>query len=154
MKTRSSETMWQQLLDGCWRPTSREDGRIVFMRDRSESPRGALSPRERDVASLVAIGMGNPVLSVAAGEVVLTGEHFFAGTSVYVDHGDGLISMYFHLSEIGVEVGQTVAKGDEVGKIGSTGRSTGPHLHLGLRWKGARIDPEPLLSTLDVVDVP
>ena len=101
-----------------------------------------------------AIGMGNPVLSVADGTVVLTGEHFFAGTSVYVDHGDGLISMYFHLSEIDVEKGQTVAKGDTVGKIGSTGRSTGPHLHLGLRWKGARIDPDGLVVKLDVVDVP
>ena len=101
-----------------------------------------------------AIGMGNPVLSVAAGTVVLTGEHFFAGTSVYVDHGDGLISMYFHLSEISVQVGQTVSKGDAVGKIGSTGRSTGPHLHLGLRWKGARIDPEPLVGTLNVIDIP
>lgn len=101
-----------------------------------------------------AIGMGNPVLSVADGTVVLTGEHFFAGTSVYVDHGDGLISMYFHLSEIGVEEGQSVSKGDTVGKIGSTGRSTGPHLHLGLRWRGARIDPNALVVSLDVVDVP
>ena len=101
-----------------------------------------------------AIGMDNPVLSVAAGKVALTGEHFFAGTSVYVDHGDGMISMYFHLNSISVEVGQEVAKGEEVGKIGSTGRSTGPHLHLGLRWKGARIDPTPLMETLDVVEIP
>lgn len=111
-------------------------------------------PKNPHTGTDYAIGMGNSVLSVADGEVVLTGEHFFAGTSVYVDHGDGLISMYFHLSEITAEVGQTVSKGDEVGKIGSTGRSTGPHLHLGLRWKGARIDPTPLVGTLGLIEVP
>ena len=101
-----------------------------------------------------AIGTGNPALSVADGTVVLTGEHFFAGTSVYVDHGDGMISMYFHLDSIDVEVGQDVAKGDTVGKIGSTGRSTGPHLHLGLRWRGARVDPTPLVGSITVIEVP
>lgn len=101
-----------------------------------------------------AIGLDQPALAVAAGEVVLTGEHFLAGNSVYVDHGDGLISMYFHLNSIGVQVGQTVAAGDELGKVGSTGRATGPHLHLGLRWKGARIDPAPLLEPLALVEVP
>lgn len=110
-------------------------------------------PKNAHTGTDYAIGLDNPVLSVANGTVVLTGEHFFAGTSVYVDHGNGLISMYFHLNSISVEEGQEVAKGDEVGKIGSTGRSTGPHLHLGLRWLGARIDPEPLIGTLDVVDV-
>ncbi len=93
-----------------------------------------------------AIGLGTPVKSVAAGTVVLTGEHFFAGSSVYVYHGNGLISMYFHLSEIKAEVGQEVERGDEIGLVGSTGRSTGPHLHLGVRWRGARIDPAVLLG--------
>ncbi len=93
-----------------------------------------------------AIGMGHSVKAVADGTVVLTGEHFFAGTSVYVDHGDGLISMYYHLSEIKAEVGQEVERGGEVGLVGSTGRSTGPHLHLGIRWRGARIDPAVLLG--------
>ena len=111
-------------------------------------------PKNPHTGTDYAIGMGNPVLSVADGTVVLTGEHFFAGTSVYVDHGDGLISMYFHLSEIGAEIGQSVKKGDAVGKIGSTGRSTGPHLHLGVRWKGARIDPEQLMDPMTVIDVP
>ncbi len=93
-----------------------------------------------------AIGSGTSVKSVAAGTVVLTGEHFFAGNSVYVYHGDGLISMYFHLSEIKAEVGQEIERGGEVGLVGSTGRSTGPHLHLGVRWRGARIDPSVLLG--------
>ncbi len=93
-----------------------------------------------------AIGLGTSVKSVAAGTVVLTGDHFFAGKSVYVDHGDGLISMYFHLSEIKVGAGQEIERGGEVGLVGSTGRSTGPHLHLGIRWRGARIDPGVLLG--------
>jgi hypothetical protein len=93
-----------------------------------------------------AVGMGNPVKAVADGTVLLTGDHFFAGQSVFVYHGDGLVSMYFHLSEITAEAGQEVAQGDAVGKVGSTGRSTGPHLHLGFRWRGARVDPNLLLQ--------
>ncbi|MEO1086843.1 MAG: M23 family metallopeptidase, partial [Acidobacteriota bacterium] len=96
-----------------------------------------------------AVGMGNAVLSVADGTVALVGEHFFAGRSVYVDHGGGLISMYFHLDSAEVEAGQDVKKGDTLAKVGSSGRSTGPHLHLGLRWFGARVDPEPLVVDLE-----
>ncbi len=88
-----------------------------------------------------AIGMRNPVFSPANGKVLLTGEHFFAGKSVYVYHGNGLVTMFFHLDEIGVAKDQEVARGDELAKTGSTGRSTGPHLHVGARWLGARIDP-------------
>ncbi len=102
-------------------------------------------PKNAHTGTDYAIGLGTSVKSVANGTVVLTGEHFFAGISVYVDHGDGLITMYYHLSEIKVEVGQEVERGGEVGLVGSTGRSTGPHLHLGMRWRGARIDPEALL---------
>ncbi|MEM9293899.1 MAG: M23 family metallopeptidase [Acidobacteriota bacterium] len=93
-----------------------------------------------------AIGVDNPVLAVADGTVVLTGEHFFAGTSVYLHHGDGLVSMYFHLNSIEVEEGAEVKRGDTIAKVGSTGRSTGPHLHLGIRWRGARVDPSLLLA--------
>lgn len=92
------------------------------------------------------------VSSVADGTVVLTGDHFFAGQSVYVDHGNGLVSMYFHLKEISVEVGQEISRGDALGEIGSTGRSTGPHLHLGLRWHNQRINPNLLLN--DPVQLP
>ena len=89
---------------------------------------------------------GTPVLAAAAGRVVLAEEHFFAGQSVYLDHGDGLISMYFHLSEIAVEEGRSVERGERIGSAGATGRATGPHLHFGLRWRGARIDPAMLLG--------
>lgn len=88
---------------------------------------------------------GTPVRAAADGTVVLAEEHFFAGNSVFLDHGDGLITMYFHLAEISVASGQDVAAGQTLGRVGSTGRSTGPHLHFGARWRGARVDPELLL---------
>ena len=92
---------------------------------------------------------GTTVLAAAAGEVVLAEEHFFGGNSVFIDHGDGLISMYMHLSRIDVEAGEKVEGGKAIGRVGSTGRVTGPHLHFGLRWRGARIDPAVLMPPAD-----
>jgi len=89
---------------------------------------------------------GTPVHAAAAGVVALAANHFFSGNSVFLDHGDGLITMYFHLSEIDVKEGQRVERGQVLGKVGSTGRATGPHLHFGIRWRGERIDPEMLLD--------
>jgi len=97
---------------------------------------------------------GTEVRAVAAGTVLLAEEHFFAGNSVFLDHGDGLISMYFHLREIAVETGQEVSSGQRIGRVGSTGRSTGPHLHLGFRWRDARVDPEFLLEPERAVQLP
>ena len=97
-----------------------------------------------------AIASGTPVKAVAAGDVVLAEEHFFSGLAVYTDHGHGLISMSFHLLNASDE-GSSVERGDKIGEVGSTGRSTGPHLHLGVRWRGARIDPEWLISRVDSV---
>jgi len=90
---------------------------------------------------------GDPILAVAAGEVVLAEEHFFAGNSVFLDHGDGLISMYFHMSRIDVAKGDLVERGQTIGLVGATGRATGPHLHFGLRWHGLRVDPGLLLGS-------
>lgn len=89
---------------------------------------------------------GEPVLAAADGVVALVGDHFFGGNSVFVDHGDGLISMYLHLSRVLVAEGQAVGRGQAVGAVGATGRATGPHLHLGLRWHGAKVDPAVLLG--------
>ena len=90
-------------------------------------------------------GMGEEIRSSNAGIVVLVDELFFSGKSVVVDHGRGLYTMYFHLSRIDVEEGQRVKKGEILGLAGSTGRSTGPHLHWGVRLHGARVDPLSLL---------
>jgi len=88
---------------------------------------------------------GTPVLASNRGRVALVADHFFAGKSVFVDHGLGLYTMYFHLSEIAVEPGQNVERGDVLGRVGSTGRASGPHLHWGVRLGGARVDPEALI---------
>lgn len=99
---------------------------------------------------------GTPVRAVAPGRVVLAADHYFAGKSVYVDHGDGLISMSFHLSEILVREGDEVRPGQVVGRVGATGRVTGPHLHFGFRWHGARVDPGLLLgagATTAIVEI-
>jgi murein DD-endopeptidase MepM/ murein hydrolase activator NlpD len=87
-----------------------------------------------------------PVQAAADGTVVLAQELFYPGNAVFIDHGDGLISMYFHLSDINVHAGQEVVKGDRVGQVGTTGRSTGPHLFFGIRWHDARIDPRMVLE--------
>lgn len=96
---------------------------------------------------------GTPVFAVADGRVVLAEEHFFAGRSVFVDHGDGLISMSFHLSEIAVRAGDEVGAGQRIGAVGATGRVTGPHLHFAVRWRGARIDPALVLGSAAPVDI-
>jgi murein DD-endopeptidase MepM/ murein hydrolase activator NlpD len=93
--------------------------------------------------------VGSPILAVAAGTVVLAKEMFFEGNAVFIDHGDGLISMYFHLSEIKVQAGQVVKKGETLGREGATGRATGPHLWFGVRWHDARINPRFLLENPD-----
>jgi len=90
---------------------------------------------------------GTSVLASNHGAVVLVDELFFSGKSVILDHGWGLYSMYFHLSEVLVKEGDLVRPGAILGRVGSTGRSTGPHLHWGIRINGARVDPFSLLRT-------
>jgi hypothetical protein len=92
------------------------------------------------------IPFGTHVRAVADGTVALAEDQFYSGKAVYIDHGDGLITMYFHLSEIKVKAGQEVKEGDTVGLVGTTGRSTGAHLFFGLRWHNARINPQFLLE--------
>jgi murein DD-endopeptidase MepM/ murein hydrolase activator NlpD len=93
-----------------------------------------------------ALPPGTPALALADGKVVLAADLFFAGNAVFIDHGNGLFVMYFHLSAIKVQAGQDVRKGEVLGLVGGTGRVTGPHLHLGIRWHQARIDPQILLN--------
>ncbi len=89
----------------------------------------------------IAAASGVPVRVPIAGTVIGTGEFFFNGNTVFVDHGRGLISMYCHLSAIDVKTGQKVAAGDTLGLVGRTGRATGPHLHWGLSLNRAWVDP-------------
>jgi murein DD-endopeptidase MepM/ murein hydrolase activator NlpD len=91
---------------------------------------------------------GTEVHAANNGRVVLVGNFFFAGGSVVLDHGGGLFTMYFHLSEFKVEEGALVRKGDVIALSGSTGRVTGAHLHWGARLDNARIDPLQLLTKI------
>ena len=90
---------------------------------------------------------GTKVRAPFAGTVVLTGFHYYAGGSVYIDSGNGVITVFFHLSDILVKKGEKVVKGQVVAKSGATGRVTGPHLHYSLVLGGQFVDPIPLLST-------
>ena len=89
--------------------------------------------------------MGEPIRAANHGRVVLVGRFYFHGNAVVLDHGWGLYTMYFHLSEVNVAEGDLVGKNFVIGLVGSTGRSTGPHLHWGVRLGGARVDPFALL---------
>ncbi len=92
------------------------------------------------------IGPGVAVDSPADGTVVLAADHFYAGRSVMVDHGGGLMTMVFHLGELAVEEGAEVRRGDRLGVVGGSGRATGAHLHFGARWHNQRIDAAALLG--------
>lgn len=93
------------------------------------------------------VNEGSPVKAIADGTVVLAGDQFITGNSVYIEHGDGMVSASFHLSSIGVNTGDEVKRGQTIGKVGATGRVSGAHLHLGIRWLGARVDPQPLIES-------
>ena len=74
--------------------------------------------------------------------MLATGDYFFNGKTIFIDHGDGLITMYCHLDRIGVKPGETVNKGQRIGRSGMTGRATGPHLHWSVVLNGTMVDPE------------
>lgn len=91
---------------------------------------------------------GTRVAASGAGQVALVGDFFYTGKTVFVDHGLGLFTAYFHLDTLAVGEGQQVAAGSELGRVGSTGRSTGPHLHWGVYLGGGKADPLSLLQAV------
>lgn len=88
-----------------------------------------------------AVPAGTPVKTPAAGRVTLVGDYFFNGRTVFVDHGQGLVSMFCHLSKVEVKTGDELPRGTVLGRVGATGRATGPHLHWNVSLNDARVDP-------------
>jgi murein DD-endopeptidase MepM/ murein hydrolase activator NlpD len=99
-------------------------------------------PRSPHAGLDVAVARGTPVKASAQGRVLAVGDYFFNGKTVFIDHGNGLITMYCHLDRINVKAGETVSKGQRIGISGQTGRATGPHLHWSVVLNGAMVDPE------------
>ena len=95
----------------------------------------------------IAAAEGTAIATPRDGVVTATGNFFFNGKTIIIDHGQGLVTMFCHLSKFGVGEGATVRTGDTIGEVGSTGRVTGPHLHFGTYLNGTAVDPALLLAT-------
>lgn len=98
-------------------------------------------PRSPHKGMDIAAPEGTPIKVPASARVLHVGEFFFSGNVAYLDHGSGVVTLYAHLSEIHVQAGQTLEKGDVLGKVGMTGRVTGPHLHWAVYLNGTAVDP-------------
>lgn len=103
-------------------------------------------PRNPHNGEDIGAPLGAEVATTNDGVVRLTVDHFFSGKGIFIDHGLGFYSMYFHLSEVLVKEGDLVKAGQVIGKVGATGRATGPHLHWGVKLNGARVNPYALLD--------
>jgi murein DD-endopeptidase MepM/ murein hydrolase activator NlpD len=139
-KTLSDDALWNgsflRPVDAGIRLTAAFAGTRRFNRGPAKTHRGA------DFGA----PQGTPVKAINSGRVILAKGLFYDGNMVTIDHGQGLLSLYLHLSKMNVKEGDTVSAGQTIGASGSTGRSSGPHLHLQVKWSGTDIDPLDLMA--------
>ncbi len=102
-------------------------------------------PRSPHSGLDIAAAAGTPVHAPLAGRVLLVADMYLNGNTVAIGHGNGLVSVYSHMQSVAVRTGQWISDGDVIGQVGATGRATGPHLHWGVRFRNARVNPASLL---------
>ena len=150
LEARELEQLWQRSpAESRW-----SDGFVRPVPNPANSRFGARSiyngqPRSQHGGADFLSPAGTPVQAPNAAQVVLARDLYFLGRTVVLDHGQGLFSILAHLSEIDVQPGESVEAGQIVGRVGATGRVTGPHLHWAVRLAGARVDP---LSLVELVN--
>ena len=149
------------------RESSRQRALYLTFSDRTPPQNGFLRPLEGPVSSLfghrrffngeprnphsgldIAAPTGAEIRAPADAEVTLVDHLYYNGKTIFLDHGQGLITMYCHLSEPLVNEGETVQQGQVIGLVGATGRVTGPHLHWSVSLNGYRVDPQRMMSVL------
>lgn len=136
----NKDTPYSQFRTPAQGPISSPFGLKRFFNEQPRRPHSGLD---------IAAPRGADIVAPMAGRIVLTGEFFFNGNSIFIDHGQGLVTMYCHMDSLESKVGQWVNPGDVIGTIGATGRVTGPHLHWTVSLNNVRVDPLLFLESIN-----
>ncbi|MEE2784336.1 MAG: M23 family metallopeptidase [Pseudomonadota bacterium] len=136
----------QSVDDGFMKPlqgiTTSLFGHKRFFNGKPRSPHSGLD---------IAADTGTPIAAAGGGTITLSDALYFNGNTIFIDHGKGLVTMYCHMSKLDVREGASVNKGQTIGRVGSTGRATGPHLHWSVSLNGVRVNPTLFMQLLNQV---